>query len=171
LIYVITTLRNTKHVRVMACEARSSREETDMRFRWILRSIASVAATLLSTSVVADPVDLIQLNYGAATGALAGIGRQTLRDGLDLHFGLEDYIANKDYTFQIVLPGSGEKSESYIQFAPTKTIGFASALATGGNLEVGSELKTGGSDFAWAVSRTNLHIKNSIEDQSLDSLR
>src|SRR5262249_36397324 len=116
---VITTSTNAKRMRVLACTTRSCREENDMKLRSILRSIASVAATLLGTSVVAGPVDLIQLDYGAATGALANVGRQTLRDGLDLYFGVEDYIANKDYSYQFVLPGSGENSESYIQFSPT----------------------------------------------------
>src|SRR5215471_18411839 len=133
---------------------------------------AACTAMLLGTTVVAAPFDLVAIEHGAATGALAFVGRQTLQDGLDLHFGVEDYIANKDYSFQVLPPGSGEKSESYVQFSLTsKAIGFVSALATDRNLEVGAQLMTGGSDLGWAVSRSRLHIKNNIEDQSLDTLR
>lgn len=140
-----------------------------------LRYLSLAALALSTTSAIAVPIPVFETQTGIASGALSVVGRQERRDGTlgaDLFFGVDQYLADKQYSSQIVTAGGQNKDESYIQFSPVdRSRGFVSALATGNNLEVGSEVRTGGlNDFGWAVARSNLFISNRVDGQTLDAL-
>lgn len=134
---------------------------------------ALIAVVLLTGGeAAADPFELIATQYGVNTGVLLVVGSSTtFTDGLPLTRPIDDYLANKTYSAQIVQPGSGEQSEAYAQVSPTnKAIGFGSALADGRNLEVGTDMRTGVFYAGFAVSRMSLTIKNNHDDRSLTAL-
>lgn len=135
---------------------------------------ALVAVTLVAADALdaaADPLDVIPLQYGVASGVmLLGNGQPDRSLGLDLAFPVWNYVNDKEYTFQQITPGTGESNDSYLQIGFNKSFGFASAYADADTLEVGHESNTGGSHAGAAVARMNLWIKNPYQDRSLDTL-
>lgn len=135
---------------------------------------AIVAAAMVcgANPAAADPFDFIQLTYGVNTGVRLVFGPNgDLSDGLPVTFPVSGYLANNEYTSQVVQPGSGEKNESYAAYELAgQPRGFGSAEASGSTLEVGVDSQIGQYGSGAAVARMNLTIKNNFEDRSLDLL-
>lgn len=134
-----------------------------MRFRtkfcWL-----PIAAGLFANAAVAAPIDF---TTGISTGATvpqldASLPNQTVGA---IERPIPDYLANKQYTAQIVPTGSSEKSESFIPLMGDRQFGFASALSDGrGALEVGVVNERRVRGFYGAVSRYYTTIKNNTEE-------
>jgi hypothetical protein len=141
-------------------------EEHQMRPQSILWLVACLATLLFGTTVTAQPLAFVSEQFGINTGVRLDHAGGLLRtDGLAITLPVQDYILNKEYTFQVVSPGSGEASESYAQISSTDMArGFGSALADGtGALEVGVVNRHSIVGVDVAVSRFNIHLKNSSD--------
>jgi hypothetical protein len=135
---------------------------------------ALVVSVLMGAEAAADPFDFFQVQYGVQSGVLLrlGLGSPTeYRDGVTLTLPIPTFLEDKNYSAQIVQPGSGEKSESYVQPSPTdKDYAFVSAVATASTVEVGVLSQTFSAHVGTAVSRMAMTIKNNYDDRSLTAL-
>ena len=127
---------------------------------------------LLATPAAAEPFDLIGVSYEVNTGVRLIFGSSDLRDGLPIAFPIREYLAVRPYTAQPVVPGSGDRNESYVAYAAgNPDSGFGSALADASTLEVGIDKNVGAPGGSVALARMSMTIKNSHDDRSLDLMQ
>lgn len=107
----------------------------------------------------------IDFTTGINTGVEIKAG-SVFRNGMVLEHPLEDFLAKRPYTAQIVPTGSdADISEAYVQLFQNKGAS-GSALANGkGALEVGVQSNEIGLNTHYAVSRYYTTIKNNTENE------
>ncbi len=133
--------------------------------------IAMAVPWFLAAPATAEPFDLIGVKYVVNTGVRLVFGSQDLGDGVPITFPIPEYLAIRPYTAQPVIPGSGDRNESYVEYvAGHADSGFGSAQADPGTLEVGIRKNVGPPGASVALSRMSMTIKNSHDDRSLDLL-
>src|SRR5262245_54805880 len=94
------------------------RRGEDMKSHSVMGCGAVIAAVLMGAEAAADPFDFFQVQYGVNTGVLIQLRQDQYRDGVTLTLPIPTYLQDKNYSAQIVQPGSGDKSESYVQLDP-----------------------------------------------------
>ena len=123
-------------------------------------------AALVGLPGITAPIDF---TTGISTGAHVSSGinnPQQWTDGAAFDFPIADFLQNKTYSAQVVLTGSTDSSESYVEFNFEKAAGFSSALADGrGALEVGVERNRYSIGLNAAVSRWYTVIKNNTDEE------